>query len=52
MRKVLCILLVVATVLSFSAVSFAEYKGKVTFEVNLKDAEKAAPLRTLTRRLR
>ena len=41
MRKVLCILLVVATVLSFSAVSFAEYKGKVTFEVNLKDAEKA-----------
>ncbi|MBR0279647.1 MAG: transglutaminase family protein [Synergistaceae bacterium] len=41
MRKVLCILLVVVAVLSLSAVSFAEYKGKVTFEVNLKDAAKA-----------
>ena len=41
MRKFLSVLLVVAVVLSFSAVSFAEYKGKVTFDVELKDAEKA-----------
>ena len=41
MRKFLGVLLVVAAVLSFSAVSFAEYKGKVTFDVELKDAGKA-----------
>ena len=41
MRKFLGVFLVFALILSFSAVSFAEYKGTVTFEVNLKDAEKA-----------
>lgn len=41
MRKILGVLLVLAVVLSCATVSFAEYKGKVTFEVNLKDAEKA-----------
>ncbi|MBQ4470687.1 MAG: hypothetical protein II917_11190, partial [Synergistaceae bacterium] len=41
MRKFLGVFLVLALILSFSAVSFAEYKGTVTFEVNLKDAEKA-----------
>ena len=42
MRKILGVLLVVAAVLSFSAVSFAEYKGTVTFDVELKDAGKAS----------
>lgn len=41
MRKILGVLLVLAVVLSFTAVSFAEYKGTVTFDVNLKDAAKA-----------
>ncbi|MBR0232878.1 MAG: transglutaminase family protein [Synergistaceae bacterium] len=41
MRRFLGVLIVVAVMFSFSAVSFAEYKGKVTFEVELKDAEKA-----------
>ena len=41
MRKILGVLFVAAVVLSFTAVSFAEYKGTVTFDVNLKDAEKA-----------
>ncbi len=34
-------LLVVAAVLSFAAVSSAEYKGTLTFEVSLRDADKA-----------
>lgn len=41
MRKFLGVLLVVAVVLTFSAVSFAEYKGKVTFDVALRNSEKA-----------
>ncbi|MBQ3652944.1 MAG: transglutaminase family protein [Synergistaceae bacterium] len=41
MRKVLCVLLVVMAVLSFAAVSSAEYKGTLTFEVSLRDADKA-----------
>lgn len=41
MRKFLGVLVVVAVVFSFAAVSFAEYKGTVTFDVNLKDAAKA-----------
>lgn len=41
MRKFFGVLLAVAVVFSFAAVSFAEYKGTVTFDVNLKDAAKA-----------
>ncbi len=41
MRKVLCVLLVVMAVLSLAAVSSAEYKGTLTFEVSLRDADKA-----------
>ena len=41
MRKILGVLLVLAVVFSFASVSFAEYKGTVTFDVNLKDAAKA-----------
>ena len=41
MRKILGVLLVSAVVFSFTSVSFAEYKGTVTFDVNLKDAAKA-----------
>lgn len=38
MRKFFGIILAVAAVMSLAAVSFAEYKGTVTFDVNLKDA--------------
>ena len=41
MRKILGVLLVLAVVFSFASVSFAEYKGTVTFDVNLKYAAKA-----------
>lgn len=41
MRKFFGVLIAVAVVFSFAAVSFAEYKGTVTFDVNLKDAAKA-----------
>ncbi|MBQ6775994.1 MAG: transglutaminase family protein [Synergistaceae bacterium] len=41
MRKLLSILLIVAAVLSLVGVAFADYNGKVTFDVELKDAAKA-----------
>ena len=41
MRKISVVLLVLAVMFSFAAASFAEYKGTVTFDVNLKDAAKA-----------
>ena len=41
MRKFLGVLLVIAVILSCSA-AFAEYKGKITFNVSLRDAEKSS----------
>ena len=41
MRRFLRGLLVFALIAAFTVPAFADYKGKVTFDVNLKDAEKA-----------
>ena len=41
MRKFLGVLLIIAVILSCSA-AFAEYKGKITFNVSLRDAEKSS----------
>ena len=41
MRKFLVLLLTLVLILATCSVSFAEYSGKITFDVNLKDAAKS-----------
>lgn len=41
MRKILCLILAVMLAVSFASVSFAAYRGKITFDVSLKDAANA-----------